>query len=178
MMKWIWRSLLAVVLLIAVVAVAGLVYREVVQSRAEAQLTITTPNGIDDALYVPIRRSEQWITIRGRDKSNPVVLIIHGGPGFANAPLVNAMLPYEQSYTLVQWDQPGAAKTFRRAGNTLPADLTYVGTGQLVSLPANEALACARVRRAAHGRRRGTRPRSFCGREASASAPAAKGAAR
>jgi hypothetical protein len=93
MMKWIWRSLLAVVLLIAVVAVAGLVYREVVQSRAEAQLTITTPNGIDDALYVPIRRSEQWITIRGRDKSNPVVLIIHGGPGFANAPLVNAMLP-------------------------------------------------------------------------------------
>ena len=194
MMKWIWRSLLAVVLLIAVVAVAGLVYREVVQSRAEAQLAITSPNGIDDALYVPIRGSEQWITIRGRDKSNPVVLIIHGGPGFANAPLVNAMLPYEQSYTLVQWDQPGAAKTFRRAGNTIPADLTiadvvddgiavaelvkerlhadkivllgwswgslvgiemarkrpdlfaaYVGTGQLVSLPANEAMAYASV---------------------------------
>src|SRR6266853_1113212 len=103
MMKWIWRSLLAVVSLIAVVAVAGLVYREVVQSRAEAQLAITSPNGIDDALYV---------SIRGSDKSNPVVLIIHGGPGFANAPLVNAMLPYEQSYTLVQWDQPGAAKTF------------------------------------------------------------------
>jgi pimeloyl-ACP methyl ester carboxylesterase len=194
MMKWIWRSLLAVVLLIVVVAIAGLAYREVVQSRAEAQLAITSPNGIDDALYVPIRGSEQWITIRGRDKSNPVVLIVHGGPGFANAPFVNAMLPYEQSYTLVQWDQPGAAKTFRRAGNTIPADLTiadvvddgiavaelvkerlhadkivllgwswgsmvgiemarkrpdlfaaYVGTGQLVSLAANEAMAYANV---------------------------------
>ena len=194
MMKWIWRSLLAVVLLIVVVAIAGLAYREVVQSRAEAQLAITSPNGVDDALYVPIRGREQWITIRGRDKSNPVVLIVHGGPGFANAPFVNAMLPYEQSYTLVQWDQPGAAKTFRRAGNTLPADLTiadvvddgiavaelvkdrlhaakiillgwswgslvgiemvrkrpdlfsaYVGTGQLVSLPENEAMAYANV---------------------------------
>src|SRR5258706_14879367 len=145
MMKWIWRSLLAVVSLIAVVAVAGLVYREIVQSRAEAQLAITSPNGIDDALYVPIRGSEQWITIRGRDKSNPVVLIIHGGPGFANAPLVNAMLPYEQSYTLVQWDQPGAAKTFRRTGNTIPSDLT-------IAEVVDDGIAVAeRVRESVHG---------------------------
>lgn len=192
--KWIWRSLLAIVVLILFVAVAGLLYREVVQSRLEARLAFASPHGIDEGLYAPIRGTEQWITIRGRDTANPVMLILHGGPGGGNGPFLPAMSPFEQTYTLVNWDQPGTAKTFRRAGNTIPADLTitdivddgiavaelakarlnadklillgvswgtivgiemvrerpdlfaaYVGTGQVVSIAENEALAYASV---------------------------------
>lgn len=42
-----------------------------------------TPNGINFAGYVTIGDVKQWITIRGKDKNNPVLLHLHGGPGTA-----------------------------------------------------------------------------------------------
>ncbi len=47
---------------------------------------ITTPNGIDEAIYVEIGGIEQWITIRGEERNNPVLLFLHGGPGDATNP--------------------------------------------------------------------------------------------
>ncbi|HKC72420.1 MAG TPA: hypothetical protein VKB60_12390, partial [Terriglobales bacterium] len=47
---------------------------------------ITGPNGIDEATYVKIGGIEQWITIRGLDRNNPVLLFLHGGPGDATNP--------------------------------------------------------------------------------------------
>ena len=122
--KWLSLGLLAVAVVVAALAGAGLAYRAFLQSRAEEQLAITAPNGIDEALFVPIGGREHWITIRGQDRSNPVVLVLHGGPGMAMAPFATALSSYERTYTLVQWDQPGAAKTFRRGGSTMPSDLT------------------------------------------------------
>ena len=38
---------------------------------------------IEEAGFVPIGGLEQWVTIRGDDSSNPVLLHVHGGPGIA-----------------------------------------------------------------------------------------------
>jgi pimeloyl-ACP methyl ester carboxylesterase len=88
------------------------------------RMAIDEPSGIDEAFYAPIRGREEYITIRGHDKSNPPVLVLHGGPGFGHGPLARSFWPYEKTYTLIQWDQPGAGRTFRRAGDTIPSDLT------------------------------------------------------
>jgi len=88
------------------------------------RMAIDEPNGIDEAFFATIRGREEYITIRGHDKSNPPVLVLHGGPGFGHGPMARDFWPYERTYTLIQWDQPGAGRTFRRAGNTLPSDLT------------------------------------------------------
>src|SRR3569623_2055694 len=54
-----------------------------------------------------INGSQQWITIRGRDRRNPVLLWLHGGPGIAMSNQAPLFADWERDYTLVQWDQPG-----------------------------------------------------------------------
>ena len=88
------------------------------------RMGIDTPNGIDEAFYATVNGREEYVTIRGHDRANPVVLVVHGGPGFGHAPMARDFWAYEKTYTLIQWDQPGAGRSFRRAGNTIPADLS------------------------------------------------------
>jgi pimeloyl-ACP methyl ester carboxylesterase len=74
-----------------------------------------TPNGIDESTYVKIGGIDQWITIRGEDRNNPVLLFLHGGPGDAINPWgYAAFRSWLKYFTLVQWDQRGAGRTFGR----------------------------------------------------------------
>lgn len=43
-------------------------------------LQIHTPNRIIESHYVNIGGIDQWVTIRGEDYHNPILLFIHGGP--------------------------------------------------------------------------------------------------
>jgi len=122
-LRWLWKGALALVLVVALAVGAGLGYRAWRQHEGEALMQITTPEGIDDALFVELGGAQQWVTIRGRDRNNPVVLVLHGGPGSAMAGLVPAFVPWERDFTVVQWDQPGAGRTFRAAGRSLPPNL-------------------------------------------------------
>jgi len=75
---------------------------------------ITTPNGIEETRKVKLGGVEQWITIRGRDRANPVLLVIHGGPGTPTMPLSWAYQdPWEDYFTVVNWDQRGAGKNWK-----------------------------------------------------------------
>jgi pimeloyl-ACP methyl ester carboxylesterase len=74
---------------------------------------ITSSNGIDEARAVEIGGIRQWITVRGRDRRNPILLVIHGGP--ASVELANRYLfedPWTDYFTVVEWDQRGAGKTY------------------------------------------------------------------
>jgi len=78
---------------------------------------ITTPNGIEALEEVEINGTRQWLSIRGRDRANPVLLMIHGGPGSPTMPVSWAFQgPWEDYFTVVQWDQRGVGK------NALTAD--------------------------------------------------------
>jgi pimeloyl-ACP methyl ester carboxylesterase len=71
-----------------------------------------TPNGINFSGYVMIGGVKQWITIRGKDKNNPILLHLHGGPGTAISDIAYAfMAPLEDNFTVVQWDQRGAGRS-------------------------------------------------------------------
>ena len=68
---------------------------------------------ITEQRFVTIGGIEQWITIEGDNKSNPVILFIHGGPGSTMSQFGNQMYAgWEKDFTLVNWDQRGAGKTF------------------------------------------------------------------
>jgi proline iminopeptidase len=88
-------------------------------SRAEATdvvrglRRVVTPKGIERAQVVRIGGIDQWVTIRGNDTRNPVLIVLHGGPGYVEMPLSWWYArPWEEYFTVVQWDQRGAGKTF------------------------------------------------------------------
>lgn len=75
----------------------------------------TTGAPIHEARFVPINGIEQWVTIDGDDCRNPVVQMVHGGPGNPLTPFAERIYgPWRGKFTLVQWDQRGAGKTFGR----------------------------------------------------------------
>jgi pimeloyl-ACP methyl ester carboxylesterase len=119
------RMVLATLLAILLVMISGAFgYRAYRQHASQQAMIINTGNGIDEAMFVNIGGIDQWLTIRGRNRSNPVVLMIHGGPGVSNSAFALQLLPYETDFTIVQWDQPGTAKTFARAGGRIDSGLT------------------------------------------------------
>src|SRR5438094_3263969 len=95
------------------------------RARGARDYAVTTPNGIDEANYVKIGGLEQWITIRGEDRKNPVLLFLHGGPGDATNPWGYAgFRNWLKYFTVVQWDQRGAGRTFGRNGAAAASTIT------------------------------------------------------
>lgn len=83
-------------------------------------LSKSSTQGIEEAKYISIGGIEQWITIRGNDKSNPVLFYVHGGPGAAQSAYINTYSQFEKDFVLVQWDQRGSGKTFQLLGKDTP----------------------------------------------------------
>ena len=81
-------------------------------------------NAVSELLSVEIGKLNQWLLIRGEDKSKPVLLWLHGGPGSAQMPIHHAYTKtLEKEYVVVHWDQRGAGKSnhagFREESMTL-----------------------------------------------------------
>lgn len=74
---------------------------------------IVSPNGVEELRPLQINGSKQWVSIRGRDRRNPILLYLHGGPGSPTMPeAYTFQAPWEDFFTVVQWDQRGAGKTY------------------------------------------------------------------
>lgn len=80
---------------------------------------------IDTLEQVDVGDSTQWIRIRGRYASNPVLLLIQQGPGL---PMLNEAarferdLALEEAFTVVYWDQRGCGRSLR--SHTPAAEIT------------------------------------------------------
>ncbi len=74
---------------------------------------IKAPNGISEMKSIPIGGIDQWVMYRGYDVTNPIILFLHGGPGASETAFLrkhNRVL--EEHFTMVYWDQRGAAKSY------------------------------------------------------------------
>jgi pimeloyl-ACP methyl ester carboxylesterase len=112
---------LAPTLLAACLVLSGAVARadDVANSAAKTFAGIrkaSLANGVDEAGYRRIGGIDQWVTVRGRHKDAPLLLFLHGGPGFTSTPTSYFETAGWQEYFLVaEWDQRGAGKTLARA---------------------------------------------------------------
>lgn len=102
--------------LLVFMVLAGLGWRALRQHQVAKAMAISAAQGIDERRFVRIGGVDQWIVIRGQNRDNPPILILHGGPGAPASPLERLFLAWERDFTIVQWDQRGAGKSYS-AGN-------------------------------------------------------------
>ena len=117
MTKWTWVA----VVLCALASTA---------QAAELNPACRTPGQpVDEAGFVAVGGIRQWVVVEGRDCANPVVLVVHGGPGNPNTPFAHALFGgWTGEFTVVQWDQRGAGKTY---GANRPSEDTPLTVEQL-----------------------------------------------
>ncbi len=74
---------------------------------------LTLPIFVSLLLAISINGIQQWINVRGKDTRNPILLLLHGGPGSPETPYNwTFQTPWEDFFTVVEWDQRGAGKTY------------------------------------------------------------------
>ena len=96
-------TLLGSLLAAAIVAVGFLALRPA------STPSIDGSAGIAALERVSLGGVEQTILVRGEDRSEPVLLYLHGGPGFAHLPWAPGYSDeLEKHFVVVHWDQRGA----------------------------------------------------------------------
>jgi pimeloyl-ACP methyl ester carboxylesterase len=75
---------------------------------------LTTPDAIDETRVTPLGGVPQVVSIRGRSRRNPIMIVVHGGPGTPlSATSWMWQRPIEEFFTVVQYDQRGAGRSFQ-----------------------------------------------------------------
>lgn len=88
------------------------------------------PGSIASLEKVELNGSQQWISIRGKDMDKPVLLFLAGGPG--GSQLVTerrALGELEDHFVVVNWEQPGAGKSFDAVDRSKLSPDRYVTDG-------------------------------------------------
>ncbi|MBS6182192.1 alpha/beta hydrolase [[Clostridium] innocuum] len=105
-----------------------------------SQLTVSTPkikdengnvmeNSIATLESVDLNARSEWISIRGQNKNNPVLLFLAGGPGGSQMAAVRHELSeLEKHFVVVVWDQPGSGKSYSAGNENLTVN-TYIEDG-------------------------------------------------
>ena len=164
---WILLAVLAVALLVVqfrlkpawkgmAASLAGLVIVAVVAVVASQAFATTTPivdvqgkplpASIASLEQVTLNDSQQWISIRGQDASKPVLLFLAGGPGGSQLATARyALGGLEEHFVVVNWEQPGAGKSFDAVNRSTITPERYIEDAHALVLHLRERFGQDRV---------------------------------
>jgi pimeloyl-ACP methyl ester carboxylesterase len=78
-----------------------------------AQHTVAASNSIESLEAIELGGVQQWILIRGKERTHPVLLWLHGGPGGPTMPYAHYYdTELVKHFVVVHWDQRGAGKSY------------------------------------------------------------------
>jgi pimeloyl-ACP methyl ester carboxylesterase len=104
--RWWWAAL-------AIVVIAGYLSTRCGTPAIRDADGKVIPESIATLERVRIGGTGQWILVRGFNRQNPVLLVLHGGPGLPLMPLAyKFQRGLEKDFVVVEWDQRGAGKSY------------------------------------------------------------------
>ena len=106
------RLMLWAIAIFAPLVLALVALRAYEQSQVAKRIAIKSPKGIAFLEKVRLGGVDQWIQIRGYDRTKPVLLFLHSGPGFPEMPFSHVNAELEKEFVIVHWDQRGAGKSY------------------------------------------------------------------
>ena len=108
---------LACAALLAILPISGVLAQTPIKN-----ICTSPTQSLNEKGFVQIGGIPQWVTIKGDKCSNPVILLVHGGPGNPMSLFSDVIYGgWEKDYTIVQWDQRGAGMTY---GKNRPSEDT------------------------------------------------------
>lgn len=120
--------------LVVLGVLALLLWRTVAQHRTANRIGMESPNGIASLEKIRLGGVDQWILIRGWDRSKPLLLFLHGGPGFPEMPFAHVNADLERDFVVVHWDQRGAGKSYPAPNDSLDVEQFVADTRELSGL--------------------------------------------
>lgn len=79
---------------------------------------IVTPLGVDETIVKDLGGLPHVVNVRGKNRSNPILVFLHGGPGSTAMPVSwTFQQGWEDYFTVVHYDQRGAGRTLRLNGS-------------------------------------------------------------
>lgn len=74
---------------------------------------LVAPNAIDETFVATLGGARQVVNVRGSNRDNPILIYVHGGPGAVEMPIAwSFQRPWEDYFTVVQWDQRAAGRSY------------------------------------------------------------------
>ena len=113
------KTMLYVVSTIAVIIVLAMITLWIKSPGVTEPITDADGNLVESSISqiekVTLGGQEQYIIIRGVDKTKPIMLFLHGGPGSPEGAFIKHYNPaIEHDYVMVYWEQRGAGKSFSK----------------------------------------------------------------
>ncbi len=102
-----------------------------------SQILVETPsiesesdNSISELIELEVNGREEWVSIRGNDSNNPIILFLAGGPGGTQLGAVRRNLgELEKDFVVVNWEQPGSGKSYKALPVNKITPETYIEDG-------------------------------------------------
>lgn len=85
---------------------------------------------ISELTQIELNGRKEWVSIRGDNAQNPVLLFLAGGPGGSQMAAVrHDLAALEKDFVVVNWDQPGSGKSYYAAKRSQLTMDTYIEDG-------------------------------------------------
>lgn len=112
-----------------IIAVVGIIFVFFTQLTA-ATPKITKENSIAELREVRLNGRKEWVSIRGENRDKPLLLFLAGGPGGSQLAATRYELAeLEKNFVVVNWEQPGAGKSYSAIAKKQLTPEIYVKDG-------------------------------------------------